>query len=364
MKEDSVEDIDTNTHIETTAEIVNCTTEKVVELSVDDSENIVTTQSNEKSEELKEENFDENLVYCFLKALKTIPKDSYPILPATFYAKYVLPSLPEGKTLNLKKTKWKKFSTFLKEKSLEGLIKLQPLPKNDFTIAEVNKGHQELKGFVDPYTTVSVTAEPKLGKPTVQQIYLVSGATLPFFVNFGLKKYDQLTRNDVRNYLNDYIKSENLIHPTNPEFVVLNPVLYQIFKVEVLGRGALLSSLMDKMNIQHQVFAHENGDAILHKGKMPVIEFETFMKKGNKKVTVISNLESYGVNVINFSKELQHKAAASTTILPTVPGKKGPQIQVQGNQIAIAFSILKEKYNFHEKFMKGLDKAVKSKNKK
>lgn len=315
--------------------------------------------------EPEKESFDELLEYCFLKALKTIPKNCYPILPATFYAKYILANVPEGKIINLKKTKWKKFNVFLQEKSLEGLIKLQPMPKNEFTIAEANTDHQKVKRFVDPYKVITVEVESKNNKPIVQQIYSVSAVTLPFFSKFGLKKHDELTRNEVRDYVNDYIKTENLVDPNKPEFVILDPVLFQILKgEEVISRANLLIELLQKMSVQHKISNCGNGKTILHKGKMPLIEFETCLRTGNKKVTLISNLESYGVNVSNFSKELQHKAAASTTIIPTVPGKKGPQIQVQGNQVAVAFAILKEKHNLSEKSMKGLEKAVKPKNKK
>ncbi|KAK6643862.1 hypothetical protein RUM43_000125 [Polyplax serrata] len=348
-------------------------TEKLVAKEVDqEEENLSQTVLNEsKLAELQEPEPEKDvnselLEYCFMKSVKTIPKTLYPILPATFYGKYILANLPEGKSLNLKKTRWKKFSIFLQEKSLEGIIKLQQLPKNEFTIASGNSDHPLVKSFVDPYNVVSVVIDSKGdNKPVIQQVYFVSAASLPFFAKFGLKKHDELTKNDVRNHLNDYIKSENLADPTRPEFIVLDPILNQVLKGEnVISRGNLLAGLLDKMSVQHKVSNCGNGETILHKGKMPLIEFETCLRTGNKKVTLISNLECYGVNVTAFSKELQHKAAASTTLIPSVPGKKGPQIQVQGNQVAVAFSILKEKYNMTDKCMKGLEKAVKSKSKK
>lgn len=356
----------TNENVETPIEEEHVETAEPVE-PLESPKETTDAEPQIPEKESEKNKMDELLEYCFLKALKTTPKTTYPLLPANFYANHILANLPEGESLNIKKTKWKKFSTFLQEKSLEGLVKLQQSQKNEYTILGAETGHRLIRGFVDPYKTEPVTVEPKMssdGKPVVQQIYSVSAATLPFFSKFGLKKNDELTRNDVRNHLNDYIKNENLVHPQIMDKVILDPILYHIIKDgEVLSRGDLLANLLEKMSVKHKISNCPNGDSIVHKGKMPMIEFEVVMRTGNKKVTLISNLESYGINISNFSKELQQKAAASTTVTANVPGKKGPQIQVQGNQIVIAANILREKHNINEKFMKGLEKAPKSKKK-
>lgn len=80
-------------------------------------------------------------------------------------------------------------------------------------------------------------------------------------------------------------------------------------------------------------------------------------------VTIISNVEGYGVDVAAFAKSLQHAAAASTTVTGVVPGKKGPQVQVQGNQILVAAKLLSQSHGIGEKFMRGLEKAPKSRKK-
>lgn len=326
--------------------------------------NVGAENGEKSSEEIEKEKLNEILEYCFLKAAKTVPKSSYPMLPATFYANHVLTSLPDGEVLNIKKTKWKKFSIFLQEKSLQGIIRLQTIQKGDFTITGVEHDHKLLREFIDPYDTKPVVVEPvsKTDKPSMMQIFCVSAATEPFFSKFGLRKNDEMTRTDVKVRLNDYIKRENLVHPENLEKVKLDHVLCEVIKdQEVISRADLLSKMLEKMSIRYKISSTPN---VVHKGKMPVIDFEVCNRTGNKKVTVISNLESYGVNVTNFSKELQQRAAASTTIItPNAPDKKGPQVQVQGNQILIAVNILKEKHNINEKFMRGLDKAPKAKKK-
>lgn len=324
-------------------------------------------QGDAGNKDSEKDKMEQLLEYCFLKGLKAANKSIYPILPATFYANHVLASLPEGESLNIKKTKWKKFSAFLQEKSIEGIIKLQQMQRNEYNIIGVNAGHRRLQQFVDPYKTEPITVEPKTGsdgKPVVQQVFSVSNATHSFFSQFGFKKHDEMTRTDVRTCLNNYIKREDLSHPVMMDKIVVDMTLSQVIKdTGVISRADVLAGLLDKMTVQHKVSICDNPDAIVHKGKMPLIEFEVVMRTGNKKVTLISNLECYGVHVGNFSKELQQKAAASTTVTPIVPGKKGPQLQVQGNQILVAVSILKDKHKINDKFMKGLEKAPKSKKK-
>ena len=56
-------------------------------------------------------------------------------------------------------------------------------------------------------------------------------------------------------------------------------------------------------------------------------------------VTLINNLELYGINIQEFARECQHGVAASTSISP-VPGKKSLQLLVQGNQVLFVGNLL------------------------
>lgn len=56
-------------------------------------------------------------------------------------------------------------------------------------------------------------------------------------------------------------------------------------------------------------------------------------------MTLVANLELYGVDVAEFSKECQRGVAASTTINP-LPGRKGVQLQIQGNQVRFISQLL------------------------
>lgn len=65
-------------------------------------------------------------------------------------------------------------------------------------------------------------------------------------------------------------------------------------------------------------------------------------------VTLINNLELYGINIQEFSRECQHGVAASTTI-NTIPGMKSAQLQVQGNQIIFVGKLLTGKHVIQRK---------------
>lgn len=83
-------------------------------------------------------------------------------------------------------------------------------------------------------------------------------------------------------------------------------------------------------------------------------------RSGNKKVTLIDNLELYGIRMSEFAKECQHGVAASTSVAK-VPGKKYDQLLVQGNQILFIYSLLVDKYKIPKRYIKGLENAPKVK---
>lgn len=56
-------------------------------------------------------------------------------------------------------------------------------------------------------------------------------------------------------------------------------------------------------------------------------------------VTLVDNIELYGINVQDFSKECQHGVAASTTI-NILPNMKSAQVQIQGNQVVFVGKLL------------------------
>lgn len=80
-------------------------------------------------------------------------------------------------------------------------------------------------------------------------------------------------------------------------------------------------------------------DETVEKGKIQPISITTQMRTGNKKVTLVDNLQLFGINMSEFSKECQHGVAASTSI-NKIPGKKSEQLLIQGNQVLFVYNHL------------------------
>ncbi|PKU32229.1 eukaryotic translation initiation factor 2d [Limosa lapponica baueri] len=76
-------------------------------------------------------------------------------------------------------------------------------------------------------------------------------------------------------------------------------------------------------------------------------------------VTIIKNLELYGLDPQCVANVLQQKVQASATITP-VPGTKDRvQVQIQGNQVHHLAKMLLEEYQLPRKYIQGLEKAPK-----
>jgi len=60
-------------------------------------------------------------------------------------------------------------------------------------------------------------------------------------------------------------------------------------------------------------------------------------------VTLVNNLELYGIDVLKFSKECQHGVAASTTI-NDIPNAQNRQVQIQGSQVLFVYKLLTGKF--------------------
>jgi hypothetical protein len=119
-------------------------------------------------EEVREQN--ELLHYCFMAALKgggerKVKEKDLPMLANVFYSDYMLPARPEGTTLEIKRTSYKKLNPFLAEAAAKGLIQTRETSPGVIQLTAVNRSHDEYvcrmlahvrwRGIV-PYTSVDV----------------------------------------------------------------------------------------------------------------------------------------------------------------------------------------------------------------
>lgn len=123
------------------------------------------------------------LMTCTLKALKhSITKEMLPILASTFYKKYVMSFCPEGIELDIKKTSFKKLSTFLQLLDEEGILKLNVGSNGVVEIVRVI--HTDIR-FQDPALGDKTEKENvDQFSPPVKEIYVVTPGLYPIFSEF------------------------------------------------------------------------------------------------------------------------------------------------------------------------------------
>lgn len=86
-------------------------------------------EAEEEEEKESVEVVSERLMAAFLNGLKKNLKDAQlPMLVSTFYSSVLLPSRPPGTSIDVKKTRFRKISNFLREMEERGLVTLQVGP--------------------------------------------------------------------------------------------------------------------------------------------------------------------------------------------------------------------------------------------
>lgn len=133
---------------------------------------------------------DKLLTTCSLKALKySIKKNMLPILASTFYKKYVMSYCPKGIELDIKKTSFKRLSTFLQLLDTEGIIKFNA-GKNGIAeiirVIETNNKFQDVNLDDDPEFKEGVDEF----SPPVKEIYVVTPGLHPIFSEFLCRYVD------------------------------------------------------------------------------------------------------------------------------------------------------------------------------
>lgn len=90
----------------------------------DDAESLEGSSGDIKEEVLDPiQEMDNLLEYCFLKACKTsLKKGDLPMITSTFFKNHVIGVCPPGKTVDVKKSSYKKLSVFLANLKEKGLV--------------------------------------------------------------------------------------------------------------------------------------------------------------------------------------------------------------------------------------------------
>ncbi|NWU98224.1 EIF2D factor, partial [Upupa epops] len=341
-----------------------------------------TTEVQQEAEDTRtpQEQMDTLVHQCFFHALKCkVKKSDLPLLASTFLRSHMFSCCPAGQQLDIKKSSYKKFSKFLQSMQHQKILQVKELNKGVESIVEVDWKHPDIKAFAVPegFSPAAAAQDRKSEDreqgyhvPDIIPLYGVSAKMLPLFQDSGHRKGSILSSSEVRNIIMNYVKSNELVDETNKHFVRVNAVLCDCLldkseqgEVSNLKWDDLVSRCLDRLQPLHQVtfFGQE---PVVRKGNLEPIVITTAQRSSNKKVTVIKNLELYGLDPQCVANTLQQKVQASATIAP-VPGTKDRvQVQIQGNQIHHLAKLLLEEYQLPRKYIQGLEKAPKPGRKK
>uniref|UniRef100_A0A8D2HUY8 Eukaryotic translation initiation factor 2D n=1 Tax=Urocitellus parryii TaxID=9999 RepID=A0A8D2HUY8_UROPR len=302
-----------------------CEEKSLSEASEDTSAGVLSQDSTD-SRPLQEQ-MDELLQQCFLHALKCrVRKADLPLLTSTLLGSHMFSCCPEGRQLDIKKSSYKKLSKFLQHMQQEQIIQVKELSKGVESVVAVDWKHPR-KGSI-------------------------------------------LESNEVRTIIIDYAKKNELVDTHNKNLVKLDPILCDCIlekdeqhTVVKLPWDSLLTRCLEKLQPAYQV-TFPGQEPIVKKGKICPIEITLAQRASNKKVTVVRNLEPYGLDPYSVAAILQQRCQASTTVTPAPGSKDSLQVQIQGNQVHHLGWLLLEEYHLPRKHIQGLEKAPKPGKKK
>ncbi|KAM9005394.1 eukaryotic translation initiation factor 2D isoform 2-T2 [Sarcophilus harrisii] len=311
------------------------------------AEELGETEMDQDSTDTKtlQEQMDELLLRCFFHALKCrVTKADLPLLTSTFLGSHMFSCCPEGQQLDIKKSSYKKLSKFLHHMVKEEIVQVKELSKGVESIVAVNWKHPSITSFVVPESSPAAqsvqedTKEKPYRAPDIRSLYCIPANMTSLFQASGHKKGNTLSGNEVREIIIDYAKKNNLVDANNKKCLErLKPA----YEVTFYGQ-----------------------EPIVKKGKICPIEITLAHRTYNKKVTLIQNLEVFGLDPYSVASILQQRCQASATITPVPGSKDAIQVQIQGNQINHLSRLLLEEYDIPRKYIHGLEKAPKAGKKK
>ncbi|XP_071500611.1 eukaryotic translation initiation factor 2D-like [Diadema antillarum] len=329
---------------------------------------------------------DQLLYQCLLHSLKKKVKPSdLPLLTSTFYRNYILPCCPEGKTLDIKKSSYKKLSKFLEAMQDRRLLEVKEAKKGVDNVTAIYKDHDDIRSFVPPDNSnesqeaAALSSEQTVGSkapegpPEFRTFYCVTPNVAPVLQSSGFQKGTWMTKEEVRNAVTAYVKNESLVDQGDYSRVTLDPILHDAVinksegSVSHLKWDQLFTRCLHKMNSGYQIVypgLPTSSKLRIHKGQVQPIKLKVERKAGNKWITIINNLEQFNLDPKDFAHHLQISVAASTSVGESPNAKEGLRVTVQGNQIKFLEKFLTGHYKIPRRYIEGLQQAPKGKGKR
>ncbi|KAF3860616.1 hypothetical protein F7725_000871 [Dissostichus mawsoni] len=235
------------------------------------------------------------------------------------------------------------------------LVRMKELTKGVESIVEVDWKNRQLRSFQVPKETEGEVApvqdegegESPYHPPEITTMYSVSSRLEPLFLDVQKRKGTILQPAEVKHLVTEYVKK-------------MNWWMKIIRKIRVPGDR--LPKDVGKQECYQIVYPGQR--PIQKKGHIEPIDIAVASRGSNKKVTLIKNLEVYGLDPAVVATALQRRVQASSVLQP-IPGSKDKVlVQIQGNQIHQAGNLLLDHYQIPRKYINGLEKAPKGGKKK
>ncbi|KAJ2706539.1 hypothetical protein FB645_001549 [Coemansia sp. IMI 203386] len=317
-----------------------------------------------------------------------------PINASTLYSNYMTPNAPRGKTVDIKRSSYKKLAKFLKAAEKTGLVKLKDI-RGEMHVKSFDYKHRDMASFT-PYKVARAKSEKtatgekqaanggansaqaaaatasKAKTKDAEMIQVLehlkpSHGLEPLFGDVGPQSDTGFfTRQQAREVLEQYIKGRDLVDARNPRMVKLDHRLCdglltkeEYAKLDAMPRDQLQTRLQEKMTLYTQVVVPGKTPAAPKIGRPAAVEIVCEKKMGTKVLTRIVGLEAYDFDPAAIAKDLKTMCASSTGVDP-VPGKKNAQsVHVQGHQVAAVTRLL-EKRGLPSQLVKVTDKTGKA----
>ncbi|CAH2055994.1 unnamed protein product, partial [Iphiclides podalirius] len=328
-------------------------------------DNSVITDNSLMNENSIPTDMDELLKWCLLSFIKLEGKNiQLPLKTNLLYKNHLIPLCPPDRTLDVKKSTYKKMGKFLEAMQQEGLLEVREIEKGVSALVGVACAHPLLKAH-RPHPHPHHQPQPHQrsdgpSPPLVRDLYCITANVAELFA--PLRKGTALSAAEVRSTLTEYVKARGLNSAQQRGALSLDPLLAKVAgqqEHETIKWEGLMNAVLNKMTPSTEL-QYSDGTVKIIKSKLEPIKMQVATRSGNKKVTLVSNLESYGFNLLEMSKMCQHGVAASCGVTRT-PGAKHDQLMVQGDQTHFIAKLLIEKYGLPKKYLEGADKALNKK---
>ncbi|CAH2230664.1 jg4216 [Pararge aegeria aegeria] len=304
------------------------------------------------------------LRWCLLSFLKTQAKHiELPLKTNLLYKNHLMPFCPTDRTLEVKKSSYKKMGKFLEAMQREGLVEVREIDKGVDALVSVNTAHPLVRSHKAraPQSKEPVQEEGDAREyvpPQIRELYCITANVLDLFA--PLRKGTALAAADVRQALVQHVAQRGLAQARGS--VQLDQLLAAVTgrqPQELMKWEELTTCVLGRMTPSTEMrFA--DGTVKLTKSRLEPIKMQVATRSGNKKVTLVSNLESFGFSLRPLAHACQLLAGASCGITRSAASRTD-QLMLQGDQTHLVAKLLIEKYGLPKKFVEGADKALNKK---